>query len=315
MQDKRFYSILISDTSITKLDDRVFSFISFEKFRLEQNFNLSLNRIDRNFLRFSSAILTEFTALNAGTFAENQDDDHSDGSIFEAFDGFVRLRSMSIAYFKLTRIPRSSLGRNELPSLKKLFLNDNGIEYLGDYSFYRLPHLEWLSLSFNKIRLINKYTFSFEKASNRVLRLELWFNQLNSQSFEKGAFLNAKRPLKLELYHNSLTYLPKEVFKEVLDADNLTSISVKGNPIECDCRMKWLLVDSDKYCDRVNDLICSDGLFLWNKTEDELNTRCNQVSKDPKYQFHFVTNGVSQSHNSLFSVLQHLKTNIIHVFR
>lgn len=293
-----FQSIIISETSITKIDDQIFQKISFQRFRLEQNYYLNLNSIHRNALIASRRTLNSFSASNYGS-QEQPSPSNGDGDVFEMFDEFNALNTLTIIYYKLPHIPRSAFGRSELKRLRNIALNDNDLESIGDYAFYRLPNLSWLSLSFNKIRRITNYTFASESPSQQVLRLELSFNRLTVESFESGWYEHLNRPVKLELYNNMITYLDRKIFGHFLDHFNETTISLKGNPVKCDCKMKWLLDKKENYKNKIHDLICQNGKELWDFTGQQLLQECKRVTRSQRFeQMDIATNRAYSRGNS-----------------
>lgn len=270
---RHYPSVLISETSIDKIRPTTFGDIAFNKIKLEQNFNLSLSSIDRRSLVASKSTLVEFSSINIGANENMLWRDSHAWTVFEAFDDFDKLQQLTIAYHRLPTLPRSIFGRAELPSLRRLFLNDNGLETVGDFAFYRLPNLSWLNLNFNQIRTLTNMTFAFEKPSNKTLRIELWFNRLNEFSFEDNTFVNVQRPLELELFHNNIGSISEHVFRPLLEAHPTSWVSFKGNQIACDCEARWILEADHLTKDRIRDVLCQNGKPLFDLTVDDLDCR------------------------------------------
>lgn len=262
-----FTSIIISDTSIDHIPDNVFKNISFKKIKFESNFNLRIKNFDRNSIVSSSASLMEFISINP-VFRMNEvipfDDQESDtdsGSFCELFDDFKLIRTITISYHKdLNHIPRNCFGRNILQNLQTLSLNDNSIETIGDYSFYKLPNLTELNLSFNNIKKIANKAFSSQNISGRSqLSIDLSFNQLDQNSFEDGSLNHFNHMfVHIDLSHNYIEYMNESVFRPFLFYKTNHFITMKKNPVKCNsCQMTWMRII--RYRRQVLGMTCSEG--------------------------------------------------------
>jgi Leucine-rich repeat (LRR) protein len=68
--------------------------------------------------------------------------------------------------------------------LSEIFLENNAIKTIGNYSFYDLTNLFWLDISENPLEYISMNAFNFRNDSNKVLRLDLsLFKIFNGSSF------------------------------------------------------------------------------------------------------------------------------------
>jgi hypothetical protein len=97
-------------------------------------------------------------------------------------------------------------------------------------------------------------------------------NKLNSTCFEVGAFTNSKRHLNINLSDNQLTYLDDKIFGPILHLDSMSTITIKNNPLECDCRSKWLIKDKDRMKVQVLEAKCKNGKILWDLTLNNFTT-------------------------------------------
>jgi hypothetical protein len=108
---------------------------------------------------------------------------------------------------------------------------------------------------------IPAHAFDFKNPSNITLALNLGSNNLNGSSFEKGVFLNAKRPINLDLSWNKINYLDETIFLSFLSLNSDNRIQLFGNLLSCsDCRSYWLIRDKDKLKNKfIGDVQCKDN--------------------------------------------------------
>jgi hypothetical protein len=163
--------------------------------------------------------------------------------------------------------------------IKKVNLSHNHLREVGANMFAS----QTIDLSNNEISLIREDAFKVES----VLNLNLENNRLQSNTIQCG-FINffssksSELSLNLFLNNNNLTHLEHEVFQPLL-ASPETSINVAGNPILCDCRVKWIL-DAKRYdknwsilYPRIENAICNDGADL---VKDYYNPDLNDCAQD-----------------------------------
>jgi len=126
----------------------------------------------------------------------------------EAFYGLEeQLQSLSLQSNKINRFPTASL--RPLHQLKTLHLNDNNVSALEEGDFEEFgDHLQNLWLDNNRISEIPTPTFE----------------DLTSLEW-------------LKLNNNKLRTLPYELVEPILDT--VKHIDIHGNPLVCDCEMKW----------------------------------------------------------------------------
>lgn len=147
--------------------------------------------------------------------------------------------------------------------IRKVNLSHNLLEEIDTNSFAS----QTVDLSFNKISLMREGAFKAESALN----INLMSNSLTSNSIQKGFIKSFQQlgdlSLIIFLNNNSLSYLDEEVFGEVLSSP-ATSVSLNGNNIHCNCRVKWLL-DAKRFdrswatlYPRVEGARCTDGTDL-----------------------------------------------------
>merc|ERR1712013_707129 len=123
------------------------------------------------------------------------------------FEGMPRVTWVSLQSNKISRFPTSSL--RPLHQLKTLHLNDNNVSTLEEGDFQEFgDHLQNLWLDNNRIADIPTPTFE----------------DLTSLEW-------------LKLNNNQLRSLPYELVEPILDT--VKHIDIHGNPLVCDCEMKW----------------------------------------------------------------------------
>lgn len=126
----------------------------------------------------------------------------------EAFYGLEeQLQSLSLQSNKISRFPTASL--RPLHQLKTLHLNDNNVSALSEGDFQEFgDHLQNLWLDNN------------------------WISDIPTPTFEDLTSLEW-----LKLNNNKLRTLPYELVEPILDT--VKHIDIHGNPLVCDCEMKW----------------------------------------------------------------------------
>jgi len=126
-------------------------------------------------------------------------------------------------------------------------------------AFDALPRLTHVDLSYGKLEKIEDGWFSSSTTVNWSLYLTN--NKITEIS---GSAFSGTYPSSLYLSFNELTSLPEESFKSVLEKMSESSnafkphIDVTGNPLECDCKIKWLATN-DQLRNLVTGAKCSNG--------------------------------------------------------
>lgn len=197
----------------------------------------------------------------------------------ETFDGLIRLRRLDLdqnliralsknAFRHLRQLQVLHLGHNrihaisddafhDLGSLRVLNLNGNGLGFINAAAFDSLVNLSSLSLSHNKINLLPDEIF----AKLGRLSVLLLHNNLLEHAWRK-TFDGLRSLHLLGLSHNRLTNLPNDVLRQssglkhlflednflktvrrctLSGAARLKTLSLIGNPIQCDCRLHWVV--------------------------------------------------------------------------
>lgn len=242
----------IKYTSVRYVTRQLFAGLAFKQIWLQDNFYLCLDHISQDAFLDSKDTLVVFKATIDVQGEATKEHDH-DGSVLNRFKGFHNLEVFSFMNYNMSVVPGHYYCQYNLPKLRQIWLNVNGINKIEDNAFHKLDELNFLSLMNNQLHNITPLTFAFNAHSDVPLTILLWMNSLTDDSFENGAFSNTHRPVKLDISQNKLTSLAEGVFRDIVK-DTKSYLNVEGNPLICDCRLKWLF--QEDYIDRVKGLAC-----------------------------------------------------------
>jgi hypothetical protein len=276
-EDKQFDTFLMNNQVIEELEDNCFADIKFKEIILENTLSLKI--------------------INSNTFAPNntqsveifkQNGESKLGSeeylkqLFQAMSSLINVRQIIFDNTSLRAIPSHAFNSSDgsLKNLIKINFNENTRMYintLGEYAFYSLNNLTFLSFYDNTIDHIPKHAFDFEKPSNEYLHLDLGSNYLNETGFEIGMLTDSKRPLNISLVWNQISVLDERVFGPILNIDKRNLIDFTTNAFVCDCRMQWLFKGKALYENQVKNIECVPQNFtqFWSLTDKNFE-KCNQ---------------------------------------
>ena len=256
-----FDEFILNNTEISQLTDDLFGDrIKFKSIKLIDC--LSLRRIAANTFRKSGSFIEQFIVQGESSLGEDQ----YASDLFDSLNSMVNVEKIWLNRNRLRSIPTVAFGKKSgFVKLKELnfnkFSSKNGyIKSVGNFAFYYLNQLQYVYLSHQRINYLPANAFDFEQTSNQTLYIYLGNNKLNNTSFEKGIFLNSKRPIHLELYWNpELTYLDEDVFAPFLQLNPLNRISLQDNPLVCDCNSYWIIRDRHKFVNQILNVMCKIG--------------------------------------------------------
>ncbi|KAH9417237.1 hypothetical protein DERP_007234 [Dermatophagoides pteronyssinus] len=262
-----FDEFILNNTEISRLDDNLFGQrIRFKRIKLVDC--LSLRHISSNTFQQSGPFIQEFIVQGESSLGEDQ----YASDLFDSMNSMINVEKIWLNRNRLRSIPTVAFGKqtgdgqgDRFARLKELnfnkFSSKNGhIKSVGNFAFYYLNQLQYLYLSHQRINYLPANSFDFEKSSNQTLYIYLGNNKLNNTSFERGIFLNSKRPIHLELYWNpDLTYLDEQIFRPFLEQNPLNRISLQDNPLQCDCQSYWLYKDRQKFSNQLQNIMCKIG--------------------------------------------------------
>ncbi|OXA44085.1 Protein slit [Folsomia candida] len=130
---------------------------------------------------------------------------------------------------------RSSL--REIPSgipaaTSELYLDVNEIQRIDLSRIRHLKYLTKLDLSNNQITMISNHTFAnLTKLSTLIIS----YNRL--QCIERDALAGLTALRILSIHANEISMIPEGTFR---DLRAITHLALGGNPLFCDCGLKWL---------------------------------------------------------------------------
>ena len=224
---------------------------------------------------------------------------------FDALSSLVNVREMYLELNNLLVIPNMAfrnMTNGQLLRLEKLRIISRKLTQISSYAFYELPYLRWIKIhSSVGLKRISAHSFDISQPSNHRLTIDLRSNQLTVGSFELDAFHQVRRPIHLELSHNNLTTIPREMFERFLSLDQQNEIQLADNPLECDCSMHWIIKDRPIYINQVLNAICDDFAEVW-RLDDNAFRKCIQ---DMQYMPRLIFRNSANSNNSR-RLLQHL---------
>jgi len=268
-EDKHFDFFIMTNKAIERLEDNTFSDITFKEILLQNT--VSLKIIDSNAFAVNNTKTVEvFRNEGESKLGSNQ-------YLNQLFDALKELTNVREIYFdnsSLRSIPSNAFNSSDgsLKNLVKIHFNENTrsyINFLGEYAFYGLNNLTFISFYDNIIDHIPKHAFDFEKPSNNYLYVDLGSNYLNETGLEIGIFTDSKRPLNISLVWNQISVLDERVFAPILQKDKRNIIDFYTNPFSCDCRMVWLFKSKSLYQNQVKNIKCLNQKEFWSLTDKD----------------------------------------------
>lgn len=278
-----FDSLRLVGTGLTELSSNVFEGATFRTLDIFGNSKLEYLRPKA--FEGSKSTLKSFS-VQGSPIGSNR---NQINEFFTDLRIFSELESLAANDNQFTSIPADAFNTELdlelnpvlLPNLTLIDLNSNQINSVGANAFRGLPRLNRLILDNNRISKIENGTFGVrepdlktDEDEDSALLIYIRNNLLKSSSFESGSFSGINRDfLTLYLSNNQMDTLPEFAFKELLDSKE-SLIAFWQNPLNCDCRAKWLVEGNLKYQRRVHGLFCPDERELWDYRVEEL-TDCN----------------------------------------
>ncbi|KAJ8249785.1 hypothetical protein COCON_G00230010 [Conger conger] len=149
-----------------------------------------------------------------------------------ALVGLDRLESVSFYDNMFVRVPRGAL--KEAQSLKFLDLNKNPIQRIQRGDFADMPHLKELGMN-SMPELVSIDAFSLRNLPE-LTKIEATNNPRLSY-VHPDAFRDLRRLETLMLNGNALSALPRGAVESL---PNLREVGLHGNPLRCDCVLRWV---------------------------------------------------------------------------
>uniref|UniRef100_A0A8C3RHY4 Leucine rich repeat neuronal 2 n=1 Tax=Cyanoderma ruficeps TaxID=181631 RepID=A0A8C3RHY4_9PASS len=149
-----------------------------------------------------------------------------------ALEGLRSLESLSFYDNKLADVPKRAL--QQVPGLKFLDLNKNPLRRVKQSDFTNMLHLKELGLN-NMDELVSIDQFALINLPE-LTKLDVTNNPKLSFIHPK-AFRHLPRLETLMLNNNALSALHRQTVESL---PNLREIGIHGNPLRCDCVIRWV---------------------------------------------------------------------------
>ncbi|NXP43088.1 LRRN2 protein, partial [Leiothrix lutea] len=149
-----------------------------------------------------------------------------------ALEGLRSLESLSFYDNKLADVPKRAL--QQVPGLKFLDLNKNPLRRVKQSDFTNMLHLKELGLN-NMDELVSIDQFALINLPE-LTKLDVTNNPKLSFIHPK-AFQHLPQLETLMLNNNALSALHRQTVESL---PNLQEISIHGNPLRCDCVIRWV---------------------------------------------------------------------------
>ncbi|XP_066976098.1 oplophorus-luciferin 2-monooxygenase non-catalytic subunit-like [Macrobrachium rosenbergii] len=262
--ESRFNKFIVSENryiqvlSEGSLDRATFSQIIFRKgklFIVESNFAKqsfqTLNHLD-----FTGNQISHFPFQELQAFTVLRDLFLTDNKI-ESFPvlGSRTLERLSLSYNPIGFLPREAFDR--LPSLVAIDLEHTFINFVYPGTFSRLGSLSHLFLGFNEISDLIEGALEF--ASRNMTAVGLSHNYLKTLS--SRALKGIPPGISLYLDNNGMQHFEEDTWRPILRRE--VTIWLAGNPLACDCELKWV-VEHSRFHSQVVFATCQDGRDLIN---------------------------------------------------
>ncbi|NXD01864.1 LRRN2 protein, partial [Certhia familiaris] len=149
-----------------------------------------------------------------------------------ALEGLRSLESLSFYDNKLADVPKRAL--QQVPGLKFLDLNKNPLQRIKQSDFTNMLHLKELGLN-NMDELVSIDQFALLNLPE-LTKLDVTNNPKLSFIHPK-AFQHLPQLETLMLNNNALSALSRQTVESL---PKLQEISIHGNPLRCDCVIRWV---------------------------------------------------------------------------
>lgn len=214
----------------------IFSGVAFKKINILRN--KKLKRIAEDAFASSANVTTELVFEDNAVLGSEEPDVQS---LFRLANSFPNLQVLHITECDIRLVPDGAFSRAQ-PALREIMMTDNRIRSVGSSPFTVLSGLELLNLDGNQISRFSVDAFNIPL--NRLhpkkrIKIFLNSNALHDNSLPAGIFARLRRPAYLNLDRNNLTTLPEAVFGSLALRGSV--LSLRKNPLRCDCRLKWLV--------------------------------------------------------------------------
>lgn len=250
--NKHFDRVFIANHRNTslELDESPFADITFNRF---YGFNIKFNQ-NNPFGKAAQTIKDLDLILHVNHQPPKYD-------VWKLLNTLVNVQRIDI-HLNITEIPSKALNLRNLNSIQIRTQNSIKIQQNAFYNVDNLRELRFQSQ-------INKIESGAFASKNSSVKLEMKFDDIDSNAFESDSFKGLQRPVQIAF--DSLRYFPESSFKMILDNQN----NIRVNNVNCkDCRNHWLI--KDQRDGQVYGVNCNkNGLKLFDdKSKSFLNRIC-----------------------------------------
>jgi hypothetical protein len=237
--EKHFNKIGLTALKFDVLEENSFIDITFDSLVLMND--IKLTKIHNKAFHGSEKLLREFYYSGGELRIDSPNYD-----FWTLIKSLENLEYLSIYECHINTIPDNAFSNNK--NLKDV--NFEGLHTLGQNLFSVPNNVEGLRFCCG-LTHIGKNTLNLENNSNKSLKIALDANNLNSDSFENGAFSRINRSTILEIDYNlNITYLKRDVFEPFLTSrdDNKIAVYFEEYHFDCqNCNNSWLIKDKLKF--------------------------------------------------------------------
>lgn len=149
----------------------------------------------------------------------------------DAFMGLgENLKSLDLHRNYLRNTPSAAFLK--LQDMTKLDLSDNSLSVISENTFHSLPNLEVIFLNnLNFLRRIDAHAFNLTSLKELHIALNPHLEFIHPKAFYNSPYLE-----KVYLNNNAIHKFPESL----LIWDNLLSLDLSGNWIDCNCDARWI---------------------------------------------------------------------------
>ncbi|KFM64462.1 G-protein coupled receptor GRL101, partial [Stegodyphus mimosarum] len=219
---KNMFSILIMNSTLLYIPSNLFKDTNYKKIRFLGTELMSLSDTDLAFIGLEETL--EEIRVSDAHFVAQWD--------WSQLNRLQRLHLLEVSSVVLHSIDEPF---PNLPTLSVLGILKAEISYIHKNAFASLKSLRILSLKENGITELNRDMLPMPAEELAVI--DLSSNELTS--LPDNMFEGMPSLADVNLDHNKFSTLSERTFTWPLEHVNL--LSLKGNPIRCDCRLRWIV--------------------------------------------------------------------------
>ena len=223
-ENSSFKKLIIECQLLHSIEEDILEDIGFDEIYIQSCMNLK--RIHWNAFGKQTEKIKIFTAWNNLPILRSER--NTDYDLFKLINSLVNCDVIATKSFE------NEVKPIKLSKLKKLAIDGLystvKITSICDFAFYECDQIEEIQLTNNNISYISEKSFCIKNNGNGYqnmnLVIDLSSNKLNENSFAMNSLVNFKRPAKLILRDNNMSYLPDKLYKSFLVANQGNEIII-----------------------------------------------------------------------------------------